>query len=469
MSTAAETPRFNVGPSSARTIQNLAPEIIDNIISKVRDKVDLKNLRLVSKDLDAHARRKLFEEVILKPDGDSISHWESTADHAVLSQIPRRALIQSREDVEDWEGYDEVDEPDEEYQEAVEALSKFPRLSAVEIAFTPICVGVRERVEEWAPEVSEDVWQRLYLLEWVFRAIRNRKSVEGASPIRSLTLRHLQNFPYDKFPSSKLFFSVMQQLEELHVGLVQEYNRHGPDHDYSCIELITFPPHFCSMWLQPIAPNLKALSLYSTTDNWGCFPGYFDPSAIVFPKLETLSLGYYTLAYDDQLDWLLNKCKSLTTLVLHNCMIVRHMSMEPRHLNLWNASTRGWQRVSPAEETSVAEHAYNGRWSDFFDKIAAALPNLREFRFDQFKEYGVNNRHLGGARAYPARYVTFSDGILPDRWEEAKDDGTIDCWSSREFKYVALPNYHEETLEEDQKSLDRLLELCRARREAAGK
>ncbi|KAK3332698.1 hypothetical protein B0T19DRAFT_353718 [Cercophora scortea] len=472
MSTADDGPKPTAEASSGRTIQNLAPEIIDNIIHQVPEPGDLKSIRLVSKDLDAHARRKLFREVFLKPIDATISRWNSTADQPALSQVPRLAVIHTRENVEDEQDRSEYPRPGEAFRAALAALSKFPKVDSLELTFTPECHGPESFLD-----VPEDHWQRLEILEWVFQAIKDRMDVPGTSKIRSLTLRNLQNFPYDGFPDSELFSSVMQQLEELHVGLIQEYNEHGPDGDYDEDELLTFPPHFCSKWLQPIAPNLKALSVYSKVDNWGCFPGYFDPSAIVFPKLETLSLGYYTIAHDDDLDWLLNNCKSLTTLVMHNCMIARCMLFDDSNIESWKVSTRDWQVVRRSDEYAHAEYMYNGRWSAFFDKIATALPNLREFRFDYITTwdretknvYDVNNRQLGAAKAYAARYVAFNDGILPNRWPEAEVDGTIDDWyNCITDEAVGLPNFHMEALEEDQKSLDRLLELCRARREAAG-
>jgi hypothetical protein len=173
----------------------------------------------------------------------------------------------------------------------------------LEIGFTPECIG---RDHDNYHEVAEEVEQREEVLELISQAIKDRAADEKNRTIRKLTIVNLHNCLIPDFISSDHFRDVMGDLEELHtmgISMTQKCNEHGPDHDYTKVELQTFLAYFCSHWLAPVSKNLKALSLYSTTDNWGPFPGYFDPSGIPFPKLETLALGYYTVAHDNDFDW----------------------------------------------------------------------------------------------------------------------------------------------------------------------
>lgn len=465
-------------------LETLAPEIVSNVVNHVAKTGDLKSLRLVSKSLDAHARRKMFEKLFLTPNKDSIARWNAVADNESLSLLPRSALIQTRERL-DADAHDRGVSTNEmeDFDDAVNALSKFPRLNSLEVAFTENCSGADD--DSWWKDVDESIDHRVEILEWIFEAIRDKNEAEGASKIRSLTLRNLQNAPVDEFTDSALFSAVMQQLHELHISMIQEYNEHGPDHDYECIELRTFPGHLCSKWLKPVAPNLRALSLYSAVENWGPFPGYFDPAAfsISFPKLETLSLGYYTLAYDGQLDWIFApEHKSLTKLVMHNCMIASLILIGKDNMREWNPNTRDWERLVGSNPNSALAWSdsfrYRRTWSYFFDKIAEGLPNLKEFVFDYASgysrgsdeaPYGVGYRHHHtGAKLFPQRYAVFNNGILPSHWLEAEEDGKLEPYCDGEEIPQDL-NFHVEFLEEDKQSLERLLEKCRARREAEGR
>ncbi|KAM7213659.1 putative f-box domain containing protein [Rhypophila decipiens] len=466
-------------PNATLHLQGLAPKVVANIVNHVDEQDSLRNLRLVSKSMNEHARRKMFEKVMLTPEL-GIDRWKHIADSESLSILPRHAIIQTRDDPDEDYAEDLAGDQMEEFGEALKALSKFPRLNSLELTFTNKCAGKDN--DEWIhTDVTESIDGRVEIMQWVFQAIKDRMGVEGSSRIRSLTLRNLQNALIDEFTDSELFSTVMQQLDELHIGMIQEYNEHGPDHDYTCVELQTFPGHLCSKWLAPVAPNLRALSLYSAVDNWGCFPGYFDPSDISFPKLETLSLGYYTLTYDDQLDWLLQH-KSITKLVMHNCMIAPLLRIDKENMRQWKTSTRDWEPIASqwGEADPSDIFRYRGTWSQFFDKIADGLPNLKEFCFDYIgiyggcwgggekTPYGVQHRHdHSEAKAFPKRYLIFNNGILPTHWPEAGDDGQLETYFELSEE-LDIPNFHVEFLKKDKASLDKLLEKCRARREGGG-
>jgi hypothetical protein len=288
----------------APELLRLAPELVENVIKQVGHRRDLSNVRLACKTLDKHAAKELFKDVIISPSEEHVDSWNSISQDAIIRHIPRHAIIHTQTDIDDHgmgmsRDGDEDDEM-EVFHGALAAMSNFPNLDSLEIGFTPECVG---RDHDYWQEVTEEIEQREEMLVRIFQAIKDRAADASNRTIRKLTIVNLQNCPTPDFTSSELFRDVMGDLEELHISMTQECNEHGPDHDYTKAELQTFPAYFCSHWLAPISENLKKLSIYSTSDNWGPFPGYFDPSGIPFPKLETLALGYYTVAHDNDLDW----------------------------------------------------------------------------------------------------------------------------------------------------------------------
>ena len=452
------------GKGPGPNLLSLAPEVVENVIKQVNDRRDLSNVRLACKDLDKHAVKELFKDVFVSPLEAHVNTWNSISEDANIREIPRHAIIHTQSNVEElsFGGDREDEEIGEEFEEALAALSKFSNLDSVEIGFTPECVG--ERATRWFEDVVETPSRRKDMLKLIFQAIKDRAADEDNRPITKLTITNLQNCPIPDFTSSDLFRDVMGKLDELHISLTQEYNEHGPDHDYTRKELQTFPAHLTSEWLKPISGNLKALSIYHKTDNWGPFPGYFDPSGISFTRLETLALGYYTLAHDNDIDWIL-AIKSLKKLILHNCMIASWMRIDSTNMAEWNVRTHDWTRLpeDPEDNGWSDQFAYGGKWSQFLDRIAGELPNLVDFRFDpastyayrkEEPKYGVKHRDTCGVKIFPQRYICFDNGILPTHWPEAEDDGSMECWLEDGFP----TNKHEENLEGAQKSLDRLLE-----------
>lgn len=451
----------------------LPPELVQNVMKQIATRRDLANARLVCKELDEHATKELFKDVLVSTDEDHIKTWNSLSEDDYIRKIPRHAIIHTQSDVEDRGGWDsrggDDKEETEDLERALDALSRFPNIDSIEIGFTAECLGRDE--DQWYLEVPEDVEHRQHMLEVIFRAIKNRASDERNRTIRKLTITNLQNCPLPEFTASDDFRDVMGQLEELHISMTQEYNEHGPDHDYTRVELRTFPAHFCSDWLKPISGNLRALSIYSRSDNWGPFPGYFNPSGISFPKLETLALGYYTLAHDNDIDWIL-AIKSLKKLILHNCMIASWIRIDSANMAQWKVKTHDWAPMPGEEGDNWGDQfSYSGKWSHFLDRISAELPNLVDFRFDQSstwrrhdedRRYGLLHRDTCGVRIFPKRYICFDNGILPTHWPEADEDewrevGNLHSWLDDGFPV----NMHKETLEEDQKSLDRLLAKLR--------
>ncbi|KAG9188103.1 hypothetical protein G6011_02026 [Alternaria panax] len=233
-----------------------APELVANVVKQVSGRRGLSHIRLACKALNEHVAKELFKDV----------------QDDVIRRMPRHAIIHTRPDIEDHglgmtRERVEVDEDDED---ALAGLSRFPNIDSLEISFTPECIGGDD--DGWQ-KVIEDASEQERQLTLILHAIKNRAADEKNRTIRKLTIINPQNCPIPEFTSSDLFRDVMVVLEELHITMVQEYNEHGPDDDNTKMELQTFPACLCSHWLKPVAVNLKALSIYSESENWGPFPG----------------------------------------------------------------------------------------------------------------------------------------------------------------------------------------------------
>lgn len=448
---ASEEQNMTSAPGSGLKLLDLAPEIVQNVI-KCATKEDLPNIRLASKVLDRYAVTELFRDILISPEEEHIVTWTSISQHERLRQLPRNAIIYTHTDIEGG-GSDEYEEPGEDFEEGLAALAQFPNIDSLAIGFTPECVGNRDT--HWFENVNESVSKRTEMLESIFQAIKDRAANTANRRIRKLTIVNLQNCPIPGFTRSDLFRDVMSQLEELHLQITEERNEHGPDHDYTRVELQTFPEYLVSDWLKPISENLRALSIGSLHQNWGPFPGHFKPIGLSLPKLETLALRYYTLAHDDDLTWLLS-IKSLKELVLHNCMVVSRIRIDPDNMEKWKLHTGDWDALPErTDDSDWPQFAYHGKWSEFFARIADELPNLVDFCFNDGSPYRTSE-------VFPQRYLVFDNGILPTHWPEARRDGRIYAWTNDPF-----PNFHKERLVEDEKSLYMLLGECRRR--ATGK
>jgi hypothetical protein len=110
--------------------------------------------------------------------------------------------------------------------------------------------------------------------------------------------------------------------------------------------------------------------------------------------------------------------------------------------------------LTPEDESWADDFAYGGKWSECFDRIAAALPTLVKFQFgyqSTYKEsqYGVMNRDNCPVGISAQRYVCFDNGILPTHWLEAEGKGVLNSLLDDGFPI----DVHKEALESDQKSL----------------
>ncbi|PNS15945.1 hypothetical protein CAC42_4346 [Sphaceloma murrayae] len=495
-------------------MKDLLPEILDLIVRRL-DISDLRNVRLTDKCLDRVATVHLFHELVLKPTLLSMQKWRAVLNDTNLRQIPTSVTIWSYRDVdlrlhnddspEDMENIDELEEHDNDsdlggletdeyearqarkmarksaFKKAIASLKGLPRLTKVQLRSTADVCGTRHRRMYWV-DLYEDSAYRLEILTSLFSSIQQHNEV-GNSTIQDLTLRNLQNMSNEAFTSSDAFTDVMSKLAGLHIQSTYEYNDHGPDQDLDKGERQSWHPHLLSTWIRPLAGQLKRLSLYDNT-NWGLFPGRFDTEGLDFPQLEELSLGYYTIAHDDQLDWVL-RCKTLKALTLHDVMILSHISIATEHLRTWSVSRAGWQQIpsprfpdDPLPSVDGTDNAaccfrYKTKWAYFFDRISGELPRLTQLhvgdstghpRADGASIYDIQNRHDVGLNLTLKRYVAFWDEVLPDQWKEAelRKDGMIE-WARTKV------NPQAENHDEDSESFQRLCRVIEGRRASIGR
>jgi hypothetical protein len=184
--------------------------------------------------------------------------------------------------------------------------------------------------------------------------------------------------------------------------------------------------------------------------------------------LESLALGYYTLAHDSSIDWILG-IKNLKELILDNAMIASYIGIDSENVDEWGPSTKDSVPIRSNDWNDFLQWTYSGRWSTFLDLIASELPNLHEFGFDygasyplrDERRYGLNCRHSCVMRVFPQRYVVFDDGILPTHWPEADENGDLKGEAMEDENWPM--NLHQDCWE-DKKSLNELLEVFKARR-----
>jgi len=364
-------------------IYNLGNGKNDNGVT-VRVVQTLRDVRLVCKALSAPATRRLFATAHLLPGIESVQKWESLLADTKLSALVRGVIIDTFPD-KNWTS--ENGDPDlgefeapEEWEEAIGRLPELPGLEGVHLRFSQDC-AVDQPGRWWGKEVPETTARRQEILELVFKAMAdaNANAVaagEGSRRVRSLTIQHLQNVVQDELVESEDFKSVLAGLEELHVSVCTEYDDAAPECSLEKAEVRTFWPRFTQKWLQPLAPRLRALSIYGDT-LWGVIPTW-DSRALHFPKLKSLALGNYTLAYDWQVDWLA-KHETLQSLSLDDCPIAHYFRVDDAYAKR-DLETNDLIDLGRGGGGRVQKWGNSLRWDFVFSRLQSSLPALVDFR-----------------------------------------------------------------------------------------
>jgi hypothetical protein len=429
------------------SMRDIPPEILSLILGQLFEYQEeddpespihyghLRNARLVCRQWNDLAIRQLFRTLVfdyalddeLRPAKDmpwthavSSETIQPLVQDVVLFSHPDRIDMDnvSISDAEDWVTEENDDDGSGAFGVAVNTgIAQLPNLKSLQIWFSENCVGNRET--EWYEEGEEieSISHRLQTLKTVFGAIQKRRANPRTSPIRSLTLKNLQNVPIPAFTSSDLYKDVIKDIKGLHLMIAHEYHEPGPDHDLGRIERQTFEPYLEKELLPPLADQLTSLTL-TFRECWGTIPAHFEGKGLLFPNLKALTLGEFVIGHHDHFDWVLAQ-KSLETLRLDRCFIVSYLRIWGDMMDEWRVPTHDWHRYPEGSFGFYGPQifGFSGTWETVYDGIREGLPKLRQFESVHHLWYNTFDRREDmGAHMSLSRYIIFDSGLCPSPW-----------------------------------------------------
>ncbi|KAM3510745.1 hypothetical protein MY11210_005618 [Beauveria gryllotalpidicola] len=302
------------------------------------------HLRLTCSRLSGSAAPALFRSLILRPCDPSIARFHALLDDPSPSGprfLVRRVVFESEEERQvdcifwGWSWDPEVTGFTEEWRAAVARLAELDNVQHVCVRFPPQCLDDDDLgTGRYMNFPDSDIMaQRRNTLVAVFEAIAGMRQ-----PLRVLSVENLQNFVDTDFTNKSCFTKVITSIQELHVSIAAEIHEDNPANAPALPTIPRFWPSFASVWLAPASPRLSSLTLYcdiyfGAVPFWqGCSSSTAsqDTAALAFPRLRSLALGRYALAYKSQLDDFLTSAAvfpELRRLTLDDCPILSHLSV----------------------------------------------------------------------------------------------------------------------------------------------
>jgi hypothetical protein len=331
-----------------------------------------------------------------------------------------------KKDKEEYERYKEKNYSLKSWQECVSRISDLPNLKEVSLKFHPH-VGNPKPHEFVEFQPPEDVELRTDVLNTVFTAL-DRKHLN----VDALSIEHLQDFTSRVYTTSA-FQNVRKKLKRLHLKISMEWCEYGPSGDIDRPEKHDFfNEELNTVWLEPLQSQLTHLSVYGD-DFWGVYPRW-NPRALHFPRLKSLSLGKWSIAHQWQIDWLLSHSATIEELYLDNCPIVhalrffdhqyKNLSWEPTELSIC---------VEKGSDDYNDGHVYPPlRWTPILSQFATDLTSLRKFGMATSNSW--EHRYELPSTLGVGRYMLFDPATCPTAWDQddmAKCDDEVDfqsCW-----------------------------------------
>ncbi|KAF9881538.1 hypothetical protein CkaCkLH20_00684 [Colletotrichum karsti] len=407
---------------------------------------DLSTSRLVCRTWNDLALRHLYQEIELIDHGMpyqdqdpsepwSFNRWNETVDNEMIRKAAQRVVINSAPDhmsitadYDEWKCWEnEGKYPD--LTRSIDRLIELPNVKAVHLRFTAKCRGKESNSEDlygWTDNV-EPLATRLNTLKAVFSAMVKRSTDPKNTTIRSLTLQNVQNTSLESLVAPAMS-TVIKHISNLHIWVLEEYNEHGPDRDFTFAERRTFEPHLQKEILPHFCDSLTTLTL-GFREPWGTAPAHFDGKGLIFPCLKTLNLIRFTISHHDHFDWVIAQT-SLTTLRLDSCYIVSHMSFD------WNEKTRDvpkhdWELLPRGsfgyDSDDDLVYTFSGTWATEFDRIRASLTNLVDFRFcDSDKDNTFKHPERMETELHCTRYMALDVGLCPSPWICGENGGVLE-------------------------------------------
>ena len=413
---------------------------------------DIKQLRLTCRQFYGLCTDRLFETASLYPekdefqapgscDTDSESSLDNESDprkfvrllnHAELRHYVRNVVLSTSVDGEEAHDADQVSKC---WRDAASNISKFSKLSSVQIKFRERCIDDDDNDQDWVTE-NEDF--RADVLETILGALNRETS--PVNNLRSLTITNLQNKIKEDIINSSDFKNVLSRITELHLLIVVQIDEASPEsyvEQYALYDF--FNGALSNAWLKPAGQNLTHLTLYVNT-YWGWVPS-FDPRGIRFPRVRYLAFGNYTFAHDWQVEWITSHFADLETLIMVDCPILFHMYpagcldrhtakvSHEDHVKLANPSPNPGA-VSEYDDNS--HWIYKSRWYHFFPKFEAQMLSLTKFVYahcrwpnlrDMDQAFDERDRLVSSFQF--DRYAAFNGAIGPCQWEDKCDRSGI--------------------------------------------
>jgi hypothetical protein len=312
------------------------------------------------------------------------------------------------------------------WQECVSRFSDLPNLREVSLKFHPD-VGNPKPHEIVVYHPPEDVELRTDVLNTLFTAL-DRKHLN----VDTLSIEHLQDFTSGVYTTSA-FENVRNKLKSLHLKISMEWCEYGPSGDIDRPEKHDFfNEGLDTFWLKPLQSQLTQLSIHAD-DFWGVYPRW-DPRALHFPQLRSLSLGKWSIAHQWQIDWLLSHSATIEEYYLDDCPIVHAL----RHFD-HQYKTMSWESNELSICSDKESDDYTDgfvypplRWAYILSQFATQLKRLRKFGMARGNSWG--HRYKLPHTLDVGRYMLFDPRTCPTAWDQddmAKSDDEVtfqSCW-----------------------------------------
>lgn len=458
-------------------MESLSTELVTSIV-QFCELPELMDLRQSCKAFYAPATRQLFSHIHVTPkphsigdDGDEdaedeeredfYKHFNSILGSSHLSpEVVSVKITTSDDPSKDKQDYNNDEEESiltEEFEHVIWSISKFPNLRDVAVEFAQVCMVDDDPEDSWRMMAEESVEFRYDVLKTLFAGLNETPK------LRSLTLKHLQNYNDHRLISSPNFTPVLQRLTELRLKIVTEYETSSPESSWDIPQMYNFFQEFPDVWLKPTQKNLTSLALHADI-YWGYMP-LCDFRSLYFPKLKKLELGNYAFTHDWQLDWILSH-ETLEELVLDDAVITNYI-YGYGHLDAENYP------LKPIGGSYADAHfwEYPRSWSEFFAKIEQRLPNLKVFKFgngdwDEGRNFDYGEWKAIGVEGALERYKGFDRGTGPAPWVELGEmtqEMENGRFEPQGWQGVAK-NRMIEYFEEDTAAYEKLMSTVRSRR-----
>ncbi|KAM3470065.1 hypothetical protein MY8738_009897 [Beauveria namnaoensis] len=439
---------------------SLSTELLTIIIAFVAETSPLRCLRLTCSRLAASAAPELFRSFVVRPRGLSVARFHALLDVASPYRprtLVRRVVFEFNERrqgnyLEGWEPLFATLLG--EWRAAVARLAELENVQHVCVRFRPNCLGVDFTGSGWRRDFPDGgiIGLRRNILIAVFEAIASMRQ-----PLRSLSIENLLNFVDTALTDKPCFTEVITSIQELHISIAAEIDEDDPLNPTTLPPLPRFWPLFASVWLAPAAPRLSSLTIYSNihfgaVPYWqDCFSSAASPDtvALAFPRLHSLALGRYTLAYEAQIDdFLVNATvlPELRRLTLDDCSIMSHLCVyEPGERSPVHRKELRMIKIMSLGGEPRHIMASRLRWDTVFDRLREGLPSLKMFVFTRGPwqdDAAFSERDSNISQFLARRYLTYHEGVspsqfiepLPERYDDPAD-GYVKHYNEAFFYY----------------------------------